>query len=296
MANIKIAFYSDLHTECEFTNPSELVIDNNKDYYIFAGDLFNHHNAERFLKQLRKKTEKEIIVVLGNHDFYNGHYENLLKKYRILCQKYNIVLLEQDVYIHHEHKLLVFGATFWSDFKRNNRIDEIAMLEAKRYIADFRYIRTKNFRSFTPEDEQKISEETQEKLQQSFNENILTLEKYQHYTKIVVSHFPPLTTLGNPVYKDSMLSAYFQPDYAQLLNFADIWIYGHNHYNVRTWHISDKGQKTLLLSNQHGYISRFNVRECKENFTPMELNFKRVEQVELDAIGTDFYCNICVNI
>lgn len=293
----RIAFYSDLHTEFRFKSQSKLPINNDKDLYIFAGDLFCFADAEKFFQNIRKQTVKPVIIVLGNHDFYGKQYQSALSEYRELGGKYNIQVLEQDLYINNDRKLMVFGATFWSDFKINSKKDEIAMLMSKSQIPDFRHIYNETLRPFTPDDECKIAEVAKEKLTNSFNGDYLSEQGYADYTKIVVSHFPPLSTVGNPCYKDNVLDVYFGPDYSDLLPLADIWIYGHNHYNLRQWHIAENGKKTLLISNQHGYINEKGIltkRECGENKMPVEINFHKITEEELLQLGQDFYCDMSI--
>lgn len=297
MPKTKIAFYSDLHTEFAFKLQSQLAIDNQKDLYIFAGDLCNLSCAKDFFRELRIKTDKPIIIVLGNHDFYDQEYEYALKQYRYFCNIYQITLLEQDIYINDEHKLIIFGATFWSDFEVNGQLDERAIIHAKSGIADFRYITMQEQGLFTPEQQRNIAKQTISKLAADFEKDKLSQQGYGNYTKIVISHFPPLSTLGNPIYANSILSPYFNPDYSALLDLADIWIYGHDHFNLRKCYENKKGHKTLILSNQHGYISeRSHQRECPENTMPLEIDYQTVTQDFLDKMKVDFYPDICLKI
>lgn len=292
----KIAFYSDLHTEFKFKSQSELAINNDKDLYIFAGDLVNVANAESFLADLRAKTDKPIIVVLGNHDFYGAIYHTVIERYKAFCKKYNIIFLENEIYVNEQYKLIIFGATFWSDFKIDGQINELAMLDVSGF-PDFRYIYNENFRLFKPEDICYLSEQTQKHLLNLFEPKKLEQQGYQNYTKIVVSHFTPLTTLGDPKYLNSLRNIYFNPDYEHLLKFADIWIYGHDHYNLRKIYFSENNHRTLILSNQHGYINeKENLRECPENNKAIEIDYSKVSQSDLDQLGNDFYPDICLKI
>lgn len=293
--NARIAFYSDLHREFKFASQSKLNLSDDKDIYIFAGDLANLSEFEIFLRELRLRITKPIIVVLGNHDFYGQCYEMALDQYRKICKKYQVTFLEQEIYINHEHKLIVFGATFWSDYETNGKVNDIAMLEVKHRIPDFRYIRTQDFCAFSPDDQRRIAKQTLDKLKYYLDEKYLTQQGCEGYKKIVVSHFPPLATLGNPVYANSIVNAYFSPDYSSVLGLADIWIYGHDHFNLRLWHYSENNRKTLVISNQHGYINeKSSVRECPENTNPVEIDFNQVTQDELDKLKTDFYCDLSI--
>ena len=128
---IKIAVHSDLHTEffgeSFFYNDEPFIQLNTELNYLFlAGDIGNLNSLPSFFAQIRnkipvlynnvKKIKTKIIYVLGNHEHYGLQYPDSIEVYRRICHDYNIHLLENDVFIDDENKVLIYGGTLWSDF------------------------------------------------------------------------------------------------------------------------------------------------------------------------------------
>ncbi|MDD7984338.1 metallophosphoesterase family protein [Lentisphaera marina] len=68
---MKIQISSDLHLKpCSFEIP-----DTDADAIVLAGDI---HKSTRAIDWIRKQTERPVIYVAGNHEFYGNIFPDLM--------------------------------------------------------------------------------------------------------------------------------------------------------------------------------------------------------------------------
>ena len=126
---MKIQVFSDLHIEKYNHFPRLKCV---SPYLILAGDIghIDDENYKLFINYC-SGLWKKVIVVLGNHEFYdktNG-YTQLMSRYRDFFDSYsNIVLLENEEVMLEDYKVL--GCTMWCS------IDE----EFKSFVNSIRHI------------------------------------------------------------------------------------------------------------------------------------------------------------
>ncbi len=105
---MKIQIISDLHQEFGKT---ELYFDN-ADVIVLAGDVNLGTKGIEWIKEVI--SDKPVIYVLGNHEYYKGSYPKTLNKIKSTTEDSNVFVLENsyvdigDVRFH--------GATLWTDF------------------------------------------------------------------------------------------------------------------------------------------------------------------------------------
>jgi Icc-related predicted phosphoesterase len=155
---MKIAYASDVHVEF---GPIEIYNEQNADVLILAGDIivadklfdkgerhyldgreFKVSMSDRFHAFFQQVCEefKDVIYILGNHEYYNGDFANTLSNIKEkLSYLKNLHILEKE-------KLLLNDVTFlcgtmWTDFNKN---DEYAMGLIERRMNDFQIIKNTN--------------------------------------------------------------------------------------------------------------------------------------------------------
>lgn len=242
---MKIYLVSDLH--CEMDN--YLTLPNiAADVVVLAGDIHRGGKAFDVAAKFRQHFHAPVIVIAGNHEYYQRNYDEQLSAFRRDAEKLrNIFFLENNRVIIEGVRFL--GCTLWSNFALygNDRVDESRSI-ALRSINDFRLIRNGSH-YFTPDDATALHQHSYTWLEREL------AQPFSGKT-VVVTHFGPhraaiharhATTGGDH------LTPYFISDCSQLMQHYPItaWLYGHTHHSVDA--IVDGG--TRLVSNQRGYPS-----------------------------------------
>lgn len=251
---MKIGLHSDLHTEhslCQIGNLDEL------DVLVLAGDIGNLQTIEILFEEiLNQRLDLPILYVLGNHEYYEMYFHEVDSKYRAVCEKYGIELLNnQHIQI---GDVLFAGTTLWTNFfLALNQVE--SMTWAKQGINDFYEI----FHAiegalpelFTPEDMLNEFQKAYHYVLQT-----LTSTEFTGLKKVVVSHFLPARQLIPPEYIDThekvIHAAYWANDLPELYSLTNYWFYGHSHTNIEM-----TLDKTRFHCNQRGYSKVFNAVE-----------------------------------
>ena len=290
---IKIAVHSDLHTEffgeSFFYNDEPFIqLNTELDYLFLAGDIGNLNSLPSFFAQIRnkipdlynnvKKIKTKIIYVLGNHEHYGLQYPDSIELYRRICHDYNIHLLENDVFIDDENKVLIYGGTLWSDFGLGHDTLE-SKTWAKNNVGDYHCIRDNTTLHLKPsysnsldvlEDIMKPKNMiTPDVTQNIFHQSIDCIKKwftnpnYIDYKKITVTHFLPLKQCIHPKHTDYVKGAYWASHRPDIVALADVWIYGHSHDNINK-EIDVLGKKVKMISNQMGYLGEHSLKSFSD--------------------------------
>lgn len=241
-----IQFVSDLHLEFEQNRNwlKENQLDVTADILLVAGD-----SAYLDLPESGKDTYsnyqfwdwasehyKQVIVCLGNHDFY-GYYDlatipdGYCKQIRHNVHAYyNKVVSLGDVDI--------IVSTLWSF------IEPFCAYQTEKGVSDFYRIKYNGHRLTVDDFNQEHK--------RCFNFITKAVNESKAKTKIVLSHHVPTQLCTAKEFLGSTISGAFTVELGNYIagSSIDYWIYGHSHRNI------DKqiGQ-TKICSNQLGYIS-----------------------------------------
>jgi predicted phosphodiesterase len=254
---MKIQFLSDIHLEF---GPLTLA-EPGADVLVLAGDFANKcaEKPMRFFDWLDGELgwfeqRPEIVMVLGNHDFYGCRLEDIATFRAEAEARPGMHLLNNETI-----EILgvrFIGSTLWADFCLwDNAKRRFAMHEAENGITDFRAIRHgKDFKKFKPTDAVA--------LHQTAVKFIATeLAKPFAGKTVVVTHFAPHPGSVAAQWKDDVLTPYFVNDITKrgLLisdeTSPDLWIHGHSH-----WVFDYQVGKTRIVGNARGYDGRENIR------------------------------------
>ncbi len=115
---MKIFYTSDLHIDCwpiAFTLADLGVDIDTYDVFVLAGDLTNGQPSqlEHFLKPL---AHKPVIMVLGNHDYWNNEFGRVNDKFKKWLEEegfYNCHLLDNENIVVDD--VVFVGGTLWTD-------------------------------------------------------------------------------------------------------------------------------------------------------------------------------------
>lgn len=233
---MKISYFSDLHIDSN----EYKAIQNDADVIVLAGDI---GEGEIGLHWARAQFSQEIVYVLGNHEFYNAEIHACRQRLRTVAKQLGIHLLDNECIIIDNVEFI--GTTLWTDYDLFGTPAESQHL-ASENLPDFSKIQIdvgNGAEKLRPEHTLTMHKASLKFLSEHFSEK--TTRK-----RVVVTHHAPSLLLLSIKY----ITHYLSPSYASHLEYlireseADVWIYGHTHYNAKL----DIGG-TLVLSNQRGY-------------------------------------------
>jgi predicted phosphodiesterase len=193
------------------------------DVVILAGDI---HLGRKSIAWAAKAfpNEKDVILLLGNHEFYGEHINRLcLDLHADVKQHPNIHLLDESSWQCGNVRFI--GSTLWTDFRlmgSSPTAIERAVQEAKRRITDFRTIRFGSTGWMTPGDSVKLHLVAVEYLQKEL------ATPFTGKTVVVTHHLPSMQSVSEQ-YKQELTSCAFASNLDPLVEKADYWIHGHTH-------------------------------------------------------------------
>lgn len=240
---MKIYLASDIHVEFhkDFSGPTEPV-----DVIVLAGDIHIGLKSINVAKEFQQKYNAPVILIAGNHEFYNSDIDNMLNEFRMAATAMDhVYFLENDAIEIQGVRFL--GCTLWSNFELHTHASaRFAKKKATQFISDFDVIRHKGG-NFTPDDAVSRFEESYAWLEQE-------LAKSHDGDTVVITHFAPHRATIHPDYLiagSDELTPYFTVDCSKLMQRHPIkaWFYGHNHNSVDIV----VENSTRVVSNQRGY-------------------------------------------
>jgi len=258
---MKIATGSDLHLEFQSLNISNKE---NADVLILAGDImvssllytkdetsilidsgreFKVKKSNEFHTFFQKCCQefKNVIYVLGNHEYYNGKYPDSINSIKEnLSYLPNLHILEKES-IKINNILFVCG-TMWTNFNNN---DPLEMLKIARYMTDFKRIVVDNG-IFSPYDAYKDHNIFMNFVKEE-------LAKPEHDKVVIVTHHcPSMKCVPLEYSEDNRVNHGYISNYdCFILQNPKIthWICGHSHNKLDTM-IGN----TNIIMNCRGYF------------------------------------------
>ncbi|KAB2662419.1 metallophosphoesterase [Brucella tritici] len=241
---MKLWIWSDLHHELQEVDYPSHENAPECDVIIIAGDLNAAPDLHITLEFLIRHYEKPIIYVPGNHEFYQNKWlmndrERSLESDRQTIKTIEALSLEwpQRFYCLDQDEVIIdnirfVGASLWVDFQMNLSLkSDLArrMQEARAILNDFRAIRLKNGKSFTPENMLDLHLSDAAYIRQKLTE---------HFTgpTVVLTHHMPHSDCTPPVYAHSIGNYLFAcgsdafDDILHSERAPALWICGHTHH------------------------------------------------------------------
>ena len=221
------------------------------DVVVLAGDIHSHTHA---IHWAAKTFSKPVILISGNHEFYNGHLHGLSVEMRKCAQEYpHVHLLDNDSVVIGGVRFV--GAVLWTDFMLHG--DELSvihacMADAKRYMTDFSSIRFGSTGWFLPGDSVKLFRVSAMYLRE-------TLAAPVDGPTVVVTHHLPSKRSVATRFENDLMSAAFASNLDDLVAQADVWIHGHTHDSF-DYEIG----KCRVVCNPRGYPTN-RIRDTYEN-------------------------------
>ncbi|MBY3342897.1 MULTISPECIES: metallophosphoesterase family protein [Rhizobium] len=226
------------------------------DICICAGDI--SENVSMSIAYLRRDIERHmpVILVLGNHDFYNSSIDLALERARREIEGTRIHLLENQTIEIAGCRFV--GATLWTDFAVSIGGDEHIPAEERRAIA-FGLVPSlmADFSCISRSDPRRPGENGLITVQEILKRHIASrsfidreLEKPFDGRTFVVTHHAPLIQSFDPRFFGHVTNAAFGSDLSDLITRRrpDVWIHGHVH-RFRDY----MADGTRVICNPRGY-------------------------------------------
>jgi Icc-related predicted phosphoesterase len=252
---MRFHFMSDLHLESqEFTWPlpqgDVLLLGGDTCHArclsAAANDPFAVSQRERVLRFFdeARRNFGAVILVAGNHDHYEGVFEETALLFRSHLD--GVTVLDNEVT--QVGGVSVFGTTLWSDFEGG---DDEALFNAGKRCGEFYFVQMQNaadgrLRRFRPAD-----------AASQFDASIQALKAFLADAKgrpsIVLTHHAPSRKSLNPVFMGNGLDGAYATSLEPLIeqNGPTYWIHGHTHV-IRRYRIG----ATQILANCRGIDGR----------------------------------------
>ena len=209
------------------------------DVLVIAGDLIPR--MERGVAWLLARvTDRPVIYVGGNHEFYGCDIDRTVEKARALAEGTNVHVMQNDSIL--IDGMTFIGATFWTDFDLFGDPD-YAMMAAAETMNDYRKIRLGNYAyRLRPR-------HTLARHQESRDFFARELHKKKTGPRVLVTHMGLHPTSVRRGFERDISSAAYTSDCGDLLALGvDVAIHGHTH---ETYDRMVAGAR--LVTNQKGY-------------------------------------------
>lgn len=262
---MKFLVLSDLHLEhVSFTVPEAI----DYDAVILAGDI--HSPGHRAVHWARRDsvfgTQKPIVIVPGNHEFYGTCLPVEHEEMRKAAEGTNVHVLDRDALVLDDPaggQVRLLGATLWTDFLLKVRVDgvysadpERALAMANRYVNDFRLIEVPFGQAPTKPAPKRRTLTAEDTLARHWIDRAWLLRQLTapfDGATVVVTHHAPCAQSVASLYESDWLSPAFVSDLPadEFFAGADLWIHGHTHVAM-----DYVRKKTRVVSNPRGYRQR----------------------------------------
>lgn len=245
---MKIQLLSDLHIELEPFRYPEC----DSDVVVLAGDI--HVRKFGLEWAIKNISNKPVIYVLGNHEYYTASYPCLINELKELAKGTNVHILENEAICIDGINFL--GCTLWTDF--NLFGDSVtASNHCQVAMTDFKRIKQHPEKSpIKPADTAKYHKQSKAWLTNA-------LEQRKGETNVVVTHHGPSIRSAPKHLHDDLTIAGYASDMEGLIQdyTPDYWLHGHLHYGS-DYQIGN----CRVLCNPRGYYGQEN-----QNFHPLSL-------------------------
>ncbi|MDH5767295.1 MAG: metallophosphoesterase [Gammaproteobacteria bacterium] len=249
---MKIQLLSDLHNEFlrhGKPDPGHLwmgvIPETDADIIVLAGDVDTGTKGIEWAISESERLAKDIIYVLGNHEYYGYEYISLREKIAQLTADTTVHCLDYDVFNLQDVRFI--GATLWTDYKADVSVpQDLAMYYVNQALADHQkitYATGGEYRKFKPHDALAIHQKELSWLKKE-------IARPHEGKTVVITHHGPHPVCQHPGYPVSEISSAFHSDLSNFIeqHNIDVWAFGHTHANLDMV-VTD----TRIISNQAGY-------------------------------------------
>lgn len=246
-----IQYFSDLHMD-EDPWAAPLA---GADVIAVVGDLFdNGILSAQWCVELRKRSGCQVLLVPGNHDFYDADIGTRLREMHRICKGGDVELLFNRNIVIGDVRFV--GATLWADFSAEGpALRPLAISAAADLLGDFRDILFGS-RRLMPADYIRMHQRALRALDTAL------ANAYAEKVAVLTHYAPAMQSIPESLRQSMLRGAFASPleDYITY-SFAKCWIHGHIHSSSQ-FQLGD----TAVCSNPRGHGEYKN-----PNFDPLRV-------------------------
>lgn len=233
---MKIRIMSDLHIEFFDFEPAPVPAD----VVVLAGDILTEHYGLGWARS--RFPDLPIVYVMGNHEYYDAHYECVLERARKEAVALDIYLLENDQAVIDDVRFL--GATLWTDFEvgEPEHTANFSLWYANRSMSDFSIIRYRGG-MLRAEATREFHEASRRWLAERL------AEPFNNKTVVVTHHLPHRGSINRQFHRNPLNPAFASHMPELVRPPVDLWIHGHTHCSCDYQPV----EGTRVVCNPRGY-------------------------------------------
>lgn len=213
---MKIQYFSDIHLE----RVDYQMVHTDADVVVIAGDL---HVGTKGIDWIKNNiTDKPVIYVAGNHEFYGSVMPDLKVELKKQCKGTNIFLLQNDSIILDGVNFI--GATLWTNFNLYKN-QPLAMFLANQIMND--YTRIQRHKGVQITANYILAEHTE-------SITFICGAIDRNIPNVIVTHHLPTEMAVAKGFEGHSYNPYYASEFSDfILNNRSIklWIHGHTHNN-----------------------------------------------------------------
>jgi predicted phosphodiesterase len=229
---MRVHVLSDLHLEAAPFEPPPAPAD----LVVLAGDI---DNGPAGIEWAKRRFSTPVLYLAGNHEPYDGDFEQTQRALRAAAAGSHVVLLDCDAAVVGGVRFL--GCTLWTDFELLGEPGRaLALGRYRDWLVDYRAIGFGG-RRFAPDDSIALH-----RVHRAWLETALA-EPFAGPTVVVTHHAPHRGSIA-PAFATHPLNPAFVSDLEPLMGRAALWIHGHTH---RAFDYVVHG--TRIVCNPRGY-------------------------------------------
>lgn len=259
---MKLLILSDLHAEFEtFEVRSGL----DYDVAVLAGDIVAPGRvAARWLRDPARFPNRPIILIAGNHEYYETVMAEELAEMRRRAADNDIHFLDCDQAVIGGVRFV--GCTLWTDFRLRMDVPGLpgqpmrlvsdryrSMTACSRYLADYSAIRvddpktsnTRGTRLVQPLDMLRIHQRHRSWLRSAL------VKPFVGATVVVTHHAPHRGSLASRYARDWSSGGFVSELPSELFQIPSLWVHGHTHTSF-----DYRVGECRVISNPRGYPNR----------------------------------------
>lgn len=251
---MKLQIVSDLHLEFY---PLDLP-QTEADVIVLAGDIGQHTHGLTWAIETAQAHRKPLLYIIGNHEFYGAEIYGIRAEMQRLAAEARdagvpVWVLDDSAVELGGVRFL--GSTLWTDYQLYGAGQSMgsAMSLAARAMNDHRIVRCAPHSRFMPSQALSFHAESVRWLREMLD------TPFDGKTVVITHHLPSEACVAAQ-YKGDLLSAAFASNCDDLVEKADLWVFGHTHTPIDR---EVRGRR--VLCNPRGYVRAFQGRLNVEN-------------------------------
>ena len=200
---------------------------------------------------------KRVYYVMGNHEHYNGVFDDTADILRDFLKDTNVVLLD-DEFVDLNDEWRMFGGTFWTDYNKDDWFTKHAAKDKMNDHVSIKKMRMGLPRTFLPEDAMDAHYKSLDKLR-------IGLREQPEKNTVVMTHHAPHVQSVKEFYRGQLLNgAYYSDQENLILDHPNLkhWFHGHMHHNFDYM----VGEHCRVVCNPRGYAGHYLNEEFNPNF------------------------------